>query len=272
MKDLRGRVALLTGASGGLGHHIASEMVGQGARLVVSGRNEQALVRLRDELSARGGQVQMITGDLADADAVSDLVERTESEVGPVDILINNAGVEFAASFTGSKLEDLNAVVAINLLAPMWLIHRVLPGMLERNQGHVVNVASLAGKIGPPFAAPYAAAKAGLIALTQSLRQELAGSSVSCSVICPGFVARDGMFARFDIKAPAALGAARPESVAEAVVRAIHRDLPEVLVNPRPVKPVLALAIVAPRQAERVFRATGAGKTFQRMAQTSGRA
>jgi short-subunit dehydrogenase len=186
-------------------------------------------------------------------------------------ILVNNAGLEFAASFTGSTREELNQVVAVNLLAPMFLVHRVLPGMLERGHGHVVNIASLAGKVGPPFAAPYCAAKAGLIALTQSLRQELVGSNVGCSVICPGFVAQDGMFARLGVKPPMALGSSRPESVGKAVVRAIRKDLPEVIVNPRPVRPLLELAIVAPRQAERLMRATGAAETFRRMAEINER-
>lgn len=271
MQELRGRTALLTGASGGLGGHIARSLVNEGTRVVLAGRNEDALARVRNELVGRGGQVEIVTGDLADGEAIDYLVEQAESRVGPIDILVNNAGVEFAALFTGATREELNRVVAVNLLAPMFLVQRVLPGMLERRQGHVVNIASLAGKIGPPFTAPYSAAKAGLIALTQSLRHELAGSNVGCSVICPGFVAQDGMFARLGVKPSVALGTSRPESVGKAVVRAIRKDVPDVIVNPRPVRPMLELAIVAPRQAERLFRAVGAAETFRRMAGISGR-
>jgi short-subunit dehydrogenase len=154
MHELRGRTALLTGASGGLGRHIARALVNEGTRLVLSGRNEDALARVRNELVGGGAEVEIVTGDLTDAKAIDDLVEQTESRVGPIDILVNNARLEFAASFTGSTREELNRVVAVNLLAPMFLVHRVLPGMLERRQGHVVNIASLAGKVGPPFTAP----------------------------------------------------------------------------------------------------------------------
>jgi short-subunit dehydrogenase len=271
MQELRGRTALLTGAAGGLGRHIARSLAKEGIRLVLSGRNEAALAQVRTELVGAGADAEVVTGDLTDARAIDDLVDQTESRVGPIDILVNNAGVEFAARFTGSSREELGQVVAVNLIAPMFLAHRLLPGMLERRQGHVVNIASLAGKAGPPFAAPYAATKAGLIGLTQSLRQELVGSNVGCSVICPGFVAQDGMFARLEVKPPMAVGSSRPENVGKAVVRAIRKDLPEVIVNPRPVRPMLELAIVAPRQAERLLRASGAADTFRRMAEASER-
>jgi short-subunit dehydrogenase len=274
MKELRDRIALLTGASGGLGKHIARPLAAEGVRLVLSGRNGEALGRVRDELAGRGAQVAVVGADLREAKAIDELVDQVEAEVGPIDILVNNAGLEVVSSFTNSSREELDSILAVNLMAPMLLIHRVLPGMLTRGRGHVVNISSLAGKVGAPYAAPYAAAKAGLIGLTQSLRNELAGSPVGCSVICPGFVAGDGMYGRIEaqgIKAPLAFGASRPERVGRAVVRSIVKDLPEVILNPRPVRPVLELGVVAPRQVERVMRATGATEVFRRLAEINGR-
>jgi short-subunit dehydrogenase len=264
----------LTGASGGLGKHIARSLAAEGVRLVLSGRNEEALARLRDELVGRGTEADIITADLMDATAVDGLVERTEAQAGPIDVLVNNAGLEITAAFTSSTREELDSILTVNLLGPMRLIHCVLPGMLARGQGHVVNISSLAAKVGPPYEAPFVAAKAGLIGLTQSLRSELADSPVGCSVICPGFVAQDGMYARMaeqGIKAPMAFGTSRPERVGRAVVRAIVKDLPEVIINPRPVRPLLELAIVAPGQAERVLRASGASDVFRRQAELRGR-
>jgi short-subunit dehydrogenase len=257
---------LLTGASGGLGRHIASSLAKEGVRVVLSGRNEHALAEVRAELAGAGAEAEVVTGDLSDAKAIDGVIDRAESRVGPIDILVNNAGLEFAASLTDSTQEELSEVVSINLVAPMLLIHRVLPGMRERRRGHVVNIASLAGKLGPAYAVPYAATKAGLIALTQSLRQELVGTDVGCSVITPGFIAQDGMFARLAVSPPMALGSSRPEKVGKAVVRAIRKDSPEIIVTSRPIRPVLSLAVVAPRQAERMVRAAGGTETFRRMA------
>jgi NADP-dependent 3-hydroxy acid dehydrogenase YdfG len=100
MQELHGRTALLTGASGGLGKHIARSLADEGVRVVLSGRNEDVLTRVRNELVGRGAQVDIVAGDLTDAEAIDELVEQTESRVGPIDILVNNAGVEVTAAYT----------------------------------------------------------------------------------------------------------------------------------------------------------------------------
>src|SRR5436309_7263265 len=123
-------------------------------------------------------------------------------------------------------------MVDLNLTAPMLLTHRVLPGMLERGRGHIVFIASLAGKLGPAYEAPYAATKAGLIGLTQSLRAEHLKAPVGFSVVCPGFVAGEGMYQRMvdeGIESNRLLGTTTIEKVAEGVVEAIREDLPQVV-------------------------------------------
>ncbi|HEU0251175.1 MAG TPA: SDR family oxidoreductase, partial [Solirubrobacteraceae bacterium] len=196
MKELKGRTALVTGASGGLGTHIAKRLAREGVDVAVSGRREPELQRVAEELRQLGVKAAAIPADLADLDNIDPLVEGVEAELGAVDLLVNNAGVENVAAFTTYTREELTSMVDVNLTAPLLLTHRLAPGMLERGRGHVVFIASVAGKVGPAFSEPYAATKAGLVGLTQSLRSEYLNAPVGFSVICPGFIAGDGMYAR----------------------------------------------------------------------------
>jgi short-subunit dehydrogenase len=165
VRDLAGANALVTGASGGIGPYLARALARAGANIAVSGRRIDALEALVAELAGVGVRAESVPADLADpADAEP-----------PIDVLVNNAGVEFAAAFASQPLEELRATIEINLCAPLLLTRRVLPGMLERGRGHVVFVASLAGKAPTPYEAVYAASKAGLIGLTRSLREDLPG-------------------------------------------------------------------------------------------------
>jgi short-subunit dehydrogenase len=274
MKELRGSNALLTGAAGGIGGHIARRLADEGVHLVLSGRNTAVLEALRDELRAKGATAEVVTADLADPDQVPVLVERSEAALGPIDILVNNAGIELTSSFTAQTVEELKLYTDVNLLAPMLLTHRVLPGMLRRGRGHVVQISSIGGKFGPPYGSPYGATKAGLVGLTQALRTEYSDAPVGFSVICPGFVNDDGMYARMvadGIKAPAAVGATKPRKVTDAVVRAIRDDVPEIVVNQTPMRPMLMLAALSPRTAERLLLRMGVKDVFARAAELRGR-
>jgi short-subunit dehydrogenase len=146
------------------------------------------------ELARTGVRAEAVPGDLSEPANAEALIERSESALGPIDVLVNNAGVEFAAAFASQPREELRATIEVNLAAPLLLTRRVLPGMLERGRGHVVFMASLAGKAPTPYEAAYAATKAGLIGLTQSLRVEYRDAPVGFSVVCPGFVAGEGMY------------------------------------------------------------------------------
>src|SRR5947199_5309446 len=137
-----------------------------------------------------------MTVDQNDLELADVLIERAEHCLGPIDLLVNNAGVEHSSSFDRAPRSELLETMNVNLMAPMLLTHAVLPGMLERGRGHVVFMSSAAGKIGPAYEAPYGATKAGLMALTQGLRREYRKQPVSFSVVTPGFVAGDGMYQR----------------------------------------------------------------------------
>ena len=166
-------------------------------------------------------------------------------------------------------------MVDLNLVAPLLLTHRVLPGMLERGRGHVVFISSVAGKLGPAYQAPYAASKAGLIGLTQSLRAQYLDAPVGFSVICPGFVGGDGMYQRMveeGFSSNRLMGATTIDKVAVQVLAAIRRDSPEVIEAGSPLRPVLALGQLAPRLVERGMPRVGATELFRRLAVSRGRA
>jgi short-subunit dehydrogenase len=274
MKELRGRTALVTGASGGIGTFIARELAQAGMTVVVSGRREDALASVVTELRGTGARAEAVPADLFDSDQVESLIDRVEGLVGPLDVLINNAGVEYTAAFTNYTPEELTSMVAINLTAPLLLTHRVVPGMLSRGRGHVVFISSLAGKLGPAYQQPYAATKAGLVGLTQSLRAEYLHAPVGFSVVCPGFVAGDGMYQRMveqGAQSNRLMGSTTPEKVASKVVDAIRRNRPEIVESGAPIRPMLALAQIAPRLVERVAPAFGATEIFRRAAAARGR-
>ena len=154
------------------------------------------------------------------------------------------------------------------------MTRRVLPGMLERGRGHVVFMSALSGKIGFPYCGPYAATKAGLIALCQSLRLEYADAPVGFTAVCPGFVSEVGIGARAlgNGKVPAMLAPVKPDKVARAVVNAIGRDQVEVVVSAAPVRPILAIAALVPRLGLRLTRSTGIARLSREIAVRRNRA
>lgn len=244
MEELRGRNAILTGASRGLGVHLARALAREGVNLALAARSADALERVREEVLSLGVDAVTIPTDLAETAQVKTLADEAERELGPVDILVNNAGVEFTASFEDYPRGDIETAVKVNLLAPMLLTRAVLPGMLTRGRGHIVNMSSLAGKAGLPYQTPYGATKAGLVMFTHSLRAELMDEPVGVSVVCPGFVAEDGMYARLEEiggSAPKLLKPTTTDKVAAAVIKAIKKDIAELIVNPLPVRPLIVL-------------------------------
>ncbi len=275
MKQLRGRTALVTGASGGIGRQIALSLAADGMNVIASGRREEVLAGLVAELRELGVKAEAVPADLGDLSQVDPLIDRSEEALGAIDVLVNNAGVEIASAFTRYGREELTSIVDVNLTAPLLLTHRVTPGMLERGRGHVVFISSLAGKIGPAYNAPYGATKAGLIALTQSLRAEYRRAPVGFSVACPGFTAGDGMYQRMveeGVSSSRLIGETTTGKVAGQVVEAIRGDRPEVIETGSPVRPVLALGQISPRLSEWLAERSGGTEIFRRTAAGRGRA
>jgi short-subunit dehydrogenase len=270
VKELRGRNALITGAGGGLGAYIARALADEGVNLALTDLPEASVDGLSAELRSRGVQVEHAPADLTDGDERRRLVSWAEEALGPIDILVNNAGVEFGGPYLESDTEALELTVTINLLATMDLTRLVLPGMQSRGRGHVVNMASLAGKLPAPQLASYSASKHGVVGFTAALRGELGDGPVGFSAICPGFVSRVGMYGRIEphMENPSEnpVGTVPPEAVGSAVVRAIREDRGEIVVNARPVKPLILLNGVAPKLVARLGRLRRVRDFSERMA------
>ncbi|WP_254206175.1 SDR family NAD(P)-dependent oxidoreductase [Nocardia alni] len=247
--DLKERTVLLTGASGGIGKRVARRLAASGARVALAGRQTEVLGQLAEELRGSGVKAEPVIGDLADLDSLDDLVDRAERALGPIDVLINNAGVELAASFPKYQRTELEWIVTVNLTAPMLLTRRVLPGMLERGRGHVVFVSTGAAKVAPAYQAPYAATKSGLVSLAQSLRAEYHRSPVGFSVVLPGFVKGDGMYQAWidqGVTASRMLGSTTVDRIAGKIVGAVQHDRPEVLDMGMPVRSMFATTQLSP--------------------------
>ena len=270
MKELRGRNALVTGAGGGLGAYISRALADQGVNLALTDLPEASLDGLSEELRSRGVEVRHVPADLTEADERSRLFAWAEESLGPLDILVNNAGVEFGGPFLESDAAALQLTVTVNLLATMDLTRLVVPGMQSRGRGHVVNMASLAGKLPAPQLASYSASKHGVVGFTASLRGEFGDGPVGFSAICPGFVSRVGMYGRIEPHLEDAsenpMGTVPPEEVGDAVVRAIREDRGEIVVNARPVKPLILLHGVAPKLVARLARLRRVRDFSERMA------
>jgi len=267
MKTICGMHALVTGGSRGLGPYIARALAREGAHLTLTARSADSLRKVAEDLAAEAVRLHWIAADVCNGDARRKLLEEAESTLGPIDILVNNAGIEWIVPYTDLSPERIEAMVRTNLLAPLILSRLVLEGMIERGRGHVVMMSSLGAKKGSPYSATYAATKAGLIAWTSGIRTELRGTGVSASVISPGFVSEAGMFAVRGQRAPRVLGTSTPEAVARAVVRAIRRDVFEIIVNPGPVRLGLVFEHLSPGFARWVLEKAGVYDYYRRQAE-----
>lgn len=274
MKIIEGQTVLITGASGGLGTYLTKAFAGLGARLGLVAYPGEELEKLRQTVAESGIKAVAIPSDLRESSQRRLAVDLVTRELGGIDILINNAGVEFTLPYDELSEENICDVLSVNLEASMIMTRLVLPRMLELKRGHIVNISSLAGRCGPAFQEPYSATKAGLIAFTSSLRATYRHFGVSASVITPGFV-ETGIYAnlkeRSGCSAPALFGTSSPETVVRAVLRAIERDIPEIIINPIPVRPLLMLNLVCPSLGEWVTEKLGANKFFGRVVEAQRR-
>jgi len=257
MDTLEGRLALLTGATGGIGRAIARALAHKGLNLALVGRNKAALDGLRTELLGTGVQVLAVSADLTDRDQRRNLPIRVASRASEVDILINNAGITQVGAFAEIEPDEIRSVLELNTVAPMLLSRAVLPRLIERKSGHIVNISSLAGRVGLPWASVYAASKAALTEWTLALNTELRDTGVVATAIAPGLVSDAGMFADLAVKAPTLLGTSTPEAVADAVVGALEGSGGEVIVSSRPARSVMAARALAPSIVETTARRLG---------------
>jgi len=186
--DLTGRVALVTGAARGLGHAMATALSHAGATVIFNGRDRDALEAARGALASAGRKTDVAVFDVTDAAAVVAGVAALERKHGALDIVINNAGIQRRNAVHAFEKADWDAVIATNLTGAANVCRAVLPGMVERRRGRIVNVSSVHGMRGDSNLAAHSAAKFGLIGLTQSLAREFRGHNIAVNAVSPGTV------------------------------------------------------------------------------------
>jgi short-subunit dehydrogenase len=262
-------VGILTGASRGLGVRIAEALASKGASLALAARSAEALEETANKVRAKGGRAITVPTDVSDRAALELLVKRTNDELGPIDLLVNNAGVECVGYFEQLDADHIAATVATNLEAPIMLTRLVAPQMIERRRGHIVNISSAAGKAARPYGVVYSATKHGVVGFSWSLRAELAPHNVGVSVICPGYVTGEGMFAKRETYAgrpPGNIGVVQSSDVADAVVSAIEKNKAEAVIAPALVKIADVFHALSPDFAMGVARRSGAYKYLRKEA------
>lgn len=233
MRDVSGRVVLITGAGSGIGKLLATELAARGARLVLWDVDEAAAQLVAKEIEAAGGTAAAYPCDVADRHAVQTAAAAVLADHGRVDVLVNNAGVVTGARLLDLADEAIERTFAINVLAHYWTIKAFLPGMIERGTGHIVTVASAAGLVGVARQCDYSATKHAAIGFDASLRSELArwAPGVRTTVVCPFYV-DTGMFEGARTRFPHLLPILRTEDVVRRIVRAIERDQARVWMPP----------------------------------------
>ncbi|MDG2266768.1 MAG: SDR family NAD(P)-dependent oxidoreductase [Candidatus Marinimicrobia bacterium] len=256
MKKLENKVGVLTGASSGIGAVIAKSLSSEGVEIVGIARSEEGLQKTKIDIESHGGKFHSISFDIADLSNLSELKTKVENLVGEIDILINNAGIEEYNYFSNYTLDYFQKITSVNLVAPMEITRQFLPE-LQRNNGHIVNICSLAAKKGESFNATYSATKGGLALFSDALRQELHGTGIGVSALFPGLVSDVGMFSDSQVKAPLVLGTIPSKKVAKALVKAIKKNKPDVIVNSGPLRPLLAVDALFPNFGNWFARATG---------------
>jgi short-subunit dehydrogenase len=194
------RVAVVTGASSGIGAELARQLAARGVRVGLTARRAEALEALARQIRDRGGTVAIAPADATDANAAQAAIGRLAGELGPIDLLIANAGLGLDTPADGFSAERVEQMVRVNLIAAAYAIEAVLPEMLRAGRGHLVGISSLAAYRGLPGSAGYCATKAGLTALLEGLRVDLRGRGIAVTAVHPGYV-----------RTPMTAGAKRPQ-------------------------------------------------------------
>ena len=214
MQRFKGKTVVVTGGGGGIGGATSRRFAGEGVRVAVLDLNLQAAEAVVAQIRAAGGQAAAFQADITQRDSVDAAVAAVEAQLGPVDVLVNNAGWDVFKPFTKTEPAQWDKLIAINLVGALHLHHAVLPGMVARKAGRIVNISSDAARVGSSGEAVYAACKGGLVAFSKTIAREHARHGITVNVVCPG-PTDTALFA--DYKE----GAGNPEKLMEAFTRSI---------------------------------------------------
>ena len=188
MAGVEGRVALITGASQGIGRACALALAEGGAKVALCARNQEKLEQLADEIKNKGGEAEVFKLDVSHEDEIKVVVKAVIAHFGKIDILVNNAGVTRDQLVMRMKRADWDDVIATNLTAPYLLTQAVISSMLKQRWGRVINITSIFGQIGQAGQANYASSKAGLIGLTMAVAREVGSRNITVNAVSPGFI------------------------------------------------------------------------------------
>ena len=240
--DLRGAVVVVTGASSGIGEMTALRFARAGSRVVLAARRIERLEALAEHIGTRGGTALPVRCDVTDGADIAGLLGRTLETFRRCDVLVNNAGIPGGGRFSDVTVERIERVVRVDLLGVMLVTKAFLPSMVERGTGHIVNVASLAGRFAAPGLAVYGAAKHGVVAFSEALSYELKPLGVLVTVVNPGFAVTEG-FPQHDLPRAVVMSADR---VGRTIVDVVRRDrAPEISV-PRGLAALQAFRVLIP--------------------------
>jgi short-subunit dehydrogenase len=259
--ELEGKRVLVSGATGGLGQAIARELADQGAKVVLSSRKKEELEKLAGSLAGDGHEV--IVSDLAKEGAAAKLVR----DAGDVDALVANAALPATGRLNSFSEEEVARAIRVNFESPILMARELAPRLSEKGDGHLVFIASLAGKVGSPRSSLYNASKFGLRGFAFGLREDLHPHGVGVSIVSPGFVRDAGMFADSGSSPPPGFGTTTPKKVGEAVVRAIRRNRNEITVAPRRQRFVTEVGYRHPGFAAAIQRRGGADRLADKLAE-----
>ena len=229
MRELNGKRVLITGAARGIGLEMALAFAQHGADAVIADRDAEALPEAIEMVELLGARAWGHPVDVTDAESVRRLAAWVGEQVGPIDVLVNNAGIVHGGAFLEVPLERHLATYRVNVDGVVAMTHAFLPGILERDEGHVVNIASASAFVGLPFGSTYASSKWAVLGFSESLRAELKAldrEQVGVTAVCPSYIGT-GMFD--GAKAPGPTQFLEPEFVAEKVVEAVLENRPFVL-------------------------------------------
>ncbi|MFJ4865440.1 MULTISPECIES: SDR family oxidoreductase [unclassified Streptomyces] len=258
MRELNNVVGIVTGASRGVGPHIAEHLAAAGVRLALVARSEEGLRATAERIGRHGHKALVVPADISDEEAQRRIVETVRSELGPPGLLVNNAGIECITRFQDASIEDIRKVLLVNLFGAEAMTRLVLPHMLEAGRGHVVNIGSVGGRTAYPYATINSSAKHGLVGFTWSLREELRGTGVGVSAVYPTLIADVGISAGWQAgRRPPMLGRVGPDEVARAVLKCIRENKVEITVAPVMEKVADVVSALSPRLTAWIARNGG---------------
>lgn len=254
MSALEGKVALITGASQGIGKVVAAALAREGMHLILAARSVDKLEAVATELRKSGVRVLTVPTDVSKLTDLQKLVEASVAEFGTIDVLVNNAGIEAFQQFHEIPIEKIEATIQTNTMGSILLTRLVIPVMVKQGSGRIINMASTAAIQAPPYGATYAATKASLLQFSMALRLEYAGSGISATAICPGFTDEGGIYEvikqEMGRRVPWLVGGTTADKVAKKVIKALRSDPPRIIVDRPGPRLFFVIAFIFPRLGE----------------------